>query len=231
MSTNIWNQDYWTDKSSFINGYLFNSEKEDPTLINGSMCELQNVFNILNSISTEDFINILVEKELEGSNFSAADVPCFSTMLNGMLRLPELLEFYPEGMTFQEIGYQMKKQKNDMACIKYGENHAKLAAIMSLVTISKSKPAVVAVTSIGHFLIKYEFAEKAKVLKALLLRDPFVRFLVKHVVMNDESYADVVSFIKPSTAYRRMTSVKQLVVFVLENTRYKNKIEEFKWMV
>ncbi len=230
----VWRQKQLSkeDDHCCISDYINLSDEMREVLINGNVNDQQLVFDVLNELETEQIIATLTStKSVDGLSFTPAEVPCFSTMLNGMVRLPELLEFYPNGMSFYEIGYQMKKQSNDFACIKYGENHAKLAAKMSLVTITNTKPAVISLTAIGHHLVKYSLDEKKRVLTALLLRDSFMQFLIKHIVVGDSSYAEIVSFLKPSTAYRRKTSVKQLAEFILEDTTYKEQLSQFEWKV
>lgn len=77
---------------------------------------------------------------IRGFSFSRdvmpAEVPQFSAFEDGVEHLLELLQFAPNGLTFDEAGYQLVKSKTAVAQKKYGENHSKLAEMMSLVTIS-----------------------------------------------------------------------------------------------
>lgn len=218
------------DDVQFVVDFLMNKEEAISVLQNGNKDELNDAFNILNAYSVDRMIELLSDIELK-SDFSPADVPCFSTMANGMVRLNELLEFNPNGMKFSEIGYQMKKQTNDFACIKYGENHAKLAAMMNLVRITNTRPAIITSTAIGHFLVKYQFEQKRNILKTLLLQDRFIQYVIAISTKGDIKYSDIVPFLKPSTAYRRKTSVKQLIDFLLSNTTYYDCYDRIDWKV
>ena len=133
--------------------FLNQIDEVENALVSGNSEEMQKAYTLLSYTPLETIITMIKEMDFDQCALSAADVPCFSTMLNGMVRLPELLEFYPEGMSFREIGYQMKKPDSDFACIKYGENHSKLAAKMALVTITDTRPAVIKATAMG--LVSY----------------------------------------------------------------------------
>jgi len=219
------------DDREYMYEFLRSSEAINTILHNGTESDELDVINVLSLTSVDALIDVIKATCYEEPAFTAADVPCFSMLSNGIIRLPELLEFYPDGMSFYEIGYQIKKQPNPNACVKYGENHAKLASKLSLAVISNGKPVVVQGTSIGRILVKYTIDEKKNVLRCLLLRDPFMQYLIHHIVVEDSSYSEIVAFLKPSTAYRRKTSVKQLAEFAIEGSSYTDTLKAFDWTV
>ena len=114
---------------------------------------------------------------------------------------------------------------------KYGENQSKLAALMSLVELSNTRPIVVKETAWGSFLTRYDYSEKKDVLKKLLLRDPCVQNIICRAFSGSVQYDDVVSFLKKSTKIRRRTNVRYLVSFILQDTDREIALSNIDWDV
>ena len=117
------------------------------------------------------------------------------------------------------------------ARVKYGENHSKLAAMMSLVTISSNRPAIVRATRWGTYLTRYDWRSKEEVLRKLLLRDLCVKTVVKSALIGPTTYRDVVKVLSTSTAIRRRTNVRCLVEFVLSGTDREEVLSRIDWEV
>ena len=224
-----WNdvRDLGIDDSAFINSFISRSEISLDSLYFGSDKEIKCAIAILSTIAESDLITSICNCVLP--QLTPPDVPCFSTFSNGAARINELLEFSPSGLTYPEIGKQLTGSSSQYAQIKYGENHAKLAAMMSLVTISDQKPATVKATALGHYLVTVPYEEKELILKKLLLRDPCIQSIVQKAVGGSANYRTIVETLSETTAYRRRTSVKCLVEFALgiSNTRY--LLERIDW--
>lgn len=192
--------------------------------------ELEAAYYVLHETALSVFIDVLKElKELPG--LSPQDVPCFSNMENGASRLNELLSFAPNGLTFSEAGYQLMDSIEAAAQKKYGENQSKLAAIMSLVELSNTRPIVVRPTAWGNYLTRYSFSEKKPVLKKLLLRDACVQNILCCALHGPVSYRDIVAFLSDSTKKRRRTNVKYLINFILSDTEYEISMSNIDWEV
>lgn len=216
------------EDNAAIISFLTGSESALAPLYNGTEQELEQVFTVLDSIPIEHFFDVIETLELE-RELVPADVPCFSNFENGASRLNELLEFEPDGLTFSDAGYQLMNSVKPGARVKYGENHSKLAAMMSLVTISNSRPAVVKATVWGEFLTRYDLKRKAGVLQKLLLRDLCVKTIVKSALQGPATYRDAVKALSLSTALRRRTNVKCLVEFVLSGTDREEVLSRIDW--
>ena len=136
------------EDNAAIISFLTGSESALAPLYNGTEQELEQVFTVLDSIPIEHFFDVIETLELE-RELVPADVPCFSNFENGASRLNELLEFEPDGLTFSDAGYQLMNSVKPGARVKYGENHSKLAAMMSLAMywISWASPMRPALTS------------------------------------------------------------------------------------
>ena len=216
------------DDRAALTAFLSRSEQSVHPLLLGGESECSNAFSNLDSIPIEQFFEVAEFMPIERA-LIPADVPCFSNFENGASRLNELLEFEPEGLTFSDAGYQLMNSVKPGARVKYGENHSKLAAMMSLVTISSSRPAVVKATPWGTYLTRFDMKRKDSVLKKMLIRDICVRTIVKAALNGPATYREAVKALSPSTALRRRTNVKCLVDFVLAGTEREDVLSRIDW--
>lgn len=211
-----------------IHAFLCSSDESLTPLYVGESTDLQAAFDVIGAVPIESFFDVLQGMEIPRS-LIPADVPCFSNFENGAARLSELLEFEPDGLSFSDAGYQLMNSVKDGARTKYGENHSKLAAMMSLVSISNTRPAIITATRWGSFLTKYEMRQKADVLQKMLLRDLCVKTIVKNALNGQTSYREAVAALSKSTALRRRTNVKCLVEFVLNGTEREEALSRIDW--
>ena len=215
------------DDSAFIKSFIERSDVSLSALNDGNEQDIATVIQLLVVLPEKEIVRMISCKD--EITLLPADVPCFSTFFNGAVRLNELLEFAPEGLTYAEIGYQLVGAASQLAQIKYGENHAKLAAMMSLVTISDHRPANIRATALGHYLVALSYEEKAVVLKKLILRDPCIQAIVQAAVAGEANYRRVVETLSDSTAYRRRTSVRCAVEFALDLPETNNLLDRIIW--
>lgn len=219
-----------TDDSDCLISFIRGTTESVQPLLEGSDTELATAFSVLKQIPIGDFLSVVQQEEIP-RELIPADVPCFSTLENGASRLNELLEFEPDGLTFADAGYQLMNSVKPGARVKYGENHSKLAAMMSLVTISSNRPAIVRATRWGTYLTRYDWRSKEEVLRKLLLRDLCVKTVVKSALIGPTTYRDVVKVLSTSTAIRRRTNVRCLVEFVLSGTDREEVLSRIDWEV
>lgn len=218
------------DNYDFVCDFLRPSTDAVNALLQGSEEELNTAFEVIKATPLMRVLDCFVD--ITGNeSLTPADIPCFSNLENGASRLNELLEFSPEGATFAEIGYQLMNSVKPGAKVKYGENHSKLAAMMSLVDISNTRPVVVKPTLWGSFLTRYSFGEKSDVLKKLLLRDVCVKSMLSKAFMGPVNYIDVVSTLSPSTMIRRRTNVKKLLEFIMNDSEREIYLSNINWEV
>jgi len=215
------------DDSAFAKSFIERSDISLYTLYNGNEKELAiavqllteyPVVSLIDEISKQDSIYLL-----------PSDIPCFSTFFNGAERVNELLLFAPAGLTYAEIGYQLVGAANNLAQNKYGENHAKLASMMSLVTISDHRPAKVCSTALGRYLVAQTYEGRNLILKKLLLRDPCIQEIIRAAIVGCANYKNVATCLSDSTAYRRRSSVKCVVEFALDFPETKKLLDQIVW--
>lgn len=216
------------EDSAAISAFL-NSEKASTDTLNcGSPEELESAFSVLHSTPIERFFEIVQEYDFTGT-LLPSEVLCFSNFENGAVRLLELLEFEPDGISYSDAGYQLMSAVSEGARVKYGETHAKLAAAMNLVIITEHKPAVVRATPWGMFLAKYALEEKQDVLKKLLLREKCVKVIISRALRGMTCYRDAVTGLAATTATRRRTNIKWLVEYIMNGTDREDALSRIDW--
>ncbi len=208
--------------------FLNKENGSDEVFIDGNMEEVKDAIEVILSIPLHKFFDAYEYIDLN-YEIDPADVPQFSNLEHGLVRVPELLEFAEDGLTYYEIGYQIMKAVKVGACVKYGENHSKLAEIFSLVNISNTRPAVVTTTPLGSYLVGVTYDEKTDLLRRLLMRDRFMKKILNEAKDGFVEYTDVVSCLSPSTALRRRSNVKRLTEFVLVHTEYESYFRNISW--
>lgn len=214
---------------TFVVDFLRSTEESLTPLLKGGAFELTTVFNTISKVQLEDILNVLKTEEF-AHELTPSDIPCFSNFDMGAHRLNELLMFEPGGLSFSDAGYQLMNSIQDGARKKYGENHSKLAAIMSLVNISYThRTALVTATPWGQYLTNYSLSQKRDVLQKLLLRDPCIQTIVKTALLGPADYRNVVYFLAKTTAIRRRSNVKYLVEYVLTGGDYEYVLARINW--
>ena len=224
-------RDSQADDLQFVQAFL-KSEPETFSFLRPDYCQEQFVglLNLLQNIPTEFFIEF-IGKQNTTYKYDTFNIPQFSDFEKGAVIVPRILEFYPQGIDFAELGEKLIASKENEANRKYGENHASLAALMSLATISKKQRKLVFPTSLGHFLIDYRMEEKSALLKAMLLRSPFIQEMIRITLNECGNYGSLVRGLAVSTAKRRRQSVRRLIELLLEKTEVEAKLQCIDWTV
>ena len=209
------------NESKYINSFLFSTPQSLEPLLNGNVDELLCACKVLINTPIEEFIKRIDEENY----FSAENIVQFSNFDHAISSVTNILEIEDRDLTFTELGRLIMHSKLEGACKKYGENHSKLAAEFSLVTLYKNKSYYVRLTPFGQFMNSLDKEEKIEIIKRLALRNCFVKELVfmakKQVVL----YSDLaMSVLSESTMVRRKSNVKYLVSLILENNEILNNI-------
>lgn len=163
--------------------------------------------------------------------YTTLDISQFSDLGKAIETVPEILEFYPQGISYSDLGEKLMGDREYEACRKYGENHARTASVMSLARLSDKQPRLVFPTTLGHFLVDYQIQEKNSLLRALLLRNPFLQNMVSVTITGSKTYGDLVEGLSDSTARRRRQSIKKLMSFIFSGTEMESLLENIDWTV
>ena len=111
-------------------------------------------------------------------------------------------------------------------------DHAKLAQIMGTVYISTSRPMVVKNNSLGLYLSNMPQDEKMPILKKMTLSTPYIGFCIQQLInMGELCYQKTLPELTKDSIYRRRTSIRQVMEFVLQETEYSDLLQHIDWEV
>ena len=214
------------------NNYILRFLKKEPVstaiLINGNGDDLYAAYKVLTTVPLKPFFDVLLTLRFDRA-ITKSEILQYSSFRDGANRISELLEFFPKGETFVNLGYQLVAAKNAAANRKYGENHARLAEVLNLVTISDYKPRCVKNTAWGSYLVQYTYEEKNEVYKKLLLREYYLQFFLIQAFKGSVSYFHVVSMLAESTATRRRSNTHHILEAILSGTEWECYLSNIVW--
>ncbi|MBE6977869.1 MAG: hypothetical protein E7438_04420 [Ruminococcaceae bacterium] len=216
------------DCSHFIRHFLCKSPESNDALLNGSFDELTAAFSVICNTPISCFIYELRSLQYDRPILTS-EILQYSSFSDGVTRIPELLQFYPDGENFINLGYQMVAAPNEAANRKYGENHARLAEALGLATISASKPRYAKLSAWGQYLLQYSLEEKKDLFKKLLLREYYLQTIIVQALNGPVSYFDIVSFLSESTALRRRSNTHHIIDFILIGTNIEDCLNNINW--
>lgn len=214
------------------NSYILQFLKKEPqttaVLLNGGNEDLESAFEVFNCVPLKSFLDALLALRLD-REMKTSEVLQYSSFYDGVNRIPELLEFYPNGESFVNLGYQLVAASNEAANRKYGENHSRLAESLNLVTISESKPRYAKNTAWGRYLVQYSYEEKQELFKKFLLREYYLQVILQKAFQGPVSYYKTVSFLAESTATRRRSNTHHVLDLILDGTDWERYLENIEW--
>lgn len=173
----------------------------------------QKMIELLLETSMKEIVDIIDEEPDE--KLEVETIPQISDYSNGTINLINILDEH-EGKTFTEIGHLLNigDDKSNIAQNKYGENHAKLGALLDLAFVETTgNKSNVLLSPIGSMVKLLEPKTTKELLNRLLFRIPIIRQLVKETKNGDRtSIFDGLSVIpSKKTRERRKPSVYSLI--------------------
>ena len=157
----------------------------------------------------------------ETTNENAPQLSSFEASTIGVIDLLSCAG--DEGLGFTEIGYHLNrngKRANEVANRKYGENCAKFAALLGLVSISSLKNGVkerglryvVRITRLGKVVLNLDDQKRNRVIAKLTLRIAMFRNLIFcNQADNEIAFRNAVAGMSVSTRERRKSAMNILV--------------------
>ena len=205
----------------YINQFLSKTENSLKVFNTGTTDELVYVCKFLLELPINNFI-YCINENIECTTDAIIQ---YSNLEHAIVDVPRVLKFQNGPLTFSELGKIIIKAKEDGACKKYGENHAKVAYEMSMVNFERKSSIVVANNSFGNFSVGLSNNDRIELVKRLALRNEFIQkliYLAKNGLVN---YMDIAcEILSESTAIRRKPNVRQLVNLILKDTEIINNI-------
>ena len=135
---------------------------------------MKSLFSILSSWESADIISLL-RRSFSHKTVTSNDVPQFSSFFDAVYTTPKLLNNPSiKDVTYTDMGKLLapNTQKLDGAYMKYGENHAKTAVLLSLASIDGNHK--INITDFGKEFMALEPFIQAAVIPSLCLRVPIV---------------------------------------------------------
>lgn len=215
------------DEKGFYDEFLSSTDKSLMAFDSVDINDILIICNVLVNVE----VNALVDNiKINIEEIIARDVPQYSNFKNALEGVNRVLLFSENALTFEELGRKLINSKSSGACKKYGENHAKMAQELSLVTISRQGVNLVSNTSFGNMYLTLTDEMKLILAQRLLLRNKFIQLLVIKAMSGDCSYYQLTEgIISRSTAIRRKSNCKVIVELILKNTCYENLLHNISW--
>ncbi len=225
--------DQWAgslENTKYIHAFLAEKKYVNDIFQKGLPPEVEKACAVLRKISIERLVDCICRLQPK-KGFDKSEVPIFSNFKNGAVRTPELLEFTPEGMFFDTLGYQLMQCPTQVAQKKYGENQGKLAAILGVAHVGDERPRRVTVTALGKYLNSVSDAEKKIIWQRMVLRNAYLQFLIQSAVKGSIKYKDTVACLATSNVARRRGNVRDLIELALKGSKKEYILQNIDWKV
>lgn len=164
--------------------------------------------------STERLVE-LIDKSNNKEAITKENIPQYSNLEDGFLEVPNILRESESILSFDLLGHYLTRNKpgyvqGSVANKKYGENHAKLAALLDLVVIDKAGvKANVRLSQFGIFYCQLPDSMKRQLFLKLCLRIP----ILQKYASEKELY-EKMSVLSKKTSIRRGSNVKNMIELV-----------------
>lgn len=205
------------DDSEYIKKFLDYESDAVDCLINGGKEDVIFAIQVLLSVPMERFV-FAIDHDY---NFASKDVFQYSKLEDATVTLCNLLEYEYPTLNFIDAGSKLAHAQNEYACIKYGENHIKLANALSLVKIEKfsnRKMCEASITSLGSITTSMSSPDRDELIKRLAIRNAFVKAMIFFAKKGNAEYKTLVSkVLSGQTIIRRKHNVEIIVNRILEN--------------
>lgn len=212
------------DCSRFALSFLDYSEESVQPFLIGSVDEVVSAIKLLLSVSVDELL-CLIKTDIV---FSSKDIFQYSNLEDAIVTLCNILEYESEALSFFEAGQKLTKSDSELACVKYGENHIKLAEALSLVKLEKinyKNAQKARITSLGSVFARLSSAEKYELIRRLALRNSFVKSLIYNAKNEEITYCSLASrVLSGQTILRRKHNVEIIVDIILADHPIKNNI-------
>lgn len=225
----LWNEakKIGINQDSFFADFLSGTEQSLKPLYFGTNEELFCFCKLMLDIPVGGFINSIVD---HGYILKPEDVIQFSDFEHAIFDVNRIIKLGNKDMTFTEIGKEIMNCKLEGACKKYGENHSKLASQLSLVRLERNGCFLVSNTNFGSYSVSLSKEDKIEIVKRLALRNHFIQKVILDAKNGNCDYQQLThGILSASTATRRKSNVKYLVLLILSHTSDEYLIKNIVW--
>lgn len=150
------------------------------------------------------------------------NIPQYSSLADALFGVVKILRSTSEPMSFEDIGYYLTREdptskQNEVANKKYGENHAKMAALLDLVLIDKANVrAHITLSEFGTYYALLSHEKQEDISYKLCLRIPIAQnyFLSDHP---QDTLEEDLKILSNATQKRRRSNVANVVKWIAEH--------------
>lgn len=211
-----------TEKNKeFTKKFLSKDPASLEVLNNGTTEKLISVCKFLLSIPISNFV-YCIDKDIECTTDMIIQ---YSNLEHAIVDVAKVLKFNSKPLTFAELGKIIIQAKEEGACKKYGENHSKVAAELSMVRLERKSATEVSNTAFGDFSVDLSENDRIELVKRLAIRNEFIQkliYLAKHGFVDYMKVAELT--LSESTAIRRKSNNKEVVSLILKGNEIFNNI-------
>ena len=153
-------------------------------------------------------------KTMQQKPVKSQNIPQYSSFENGTYQMLKYLRMAGDfGPSFLEIGKHFSENGHKKgAYVKYGENHAKLAELLGLVTIEKKDRKRVFLSDIGREIERLEAEKQQVCYTKLAARIPIVQEAIRLNLSNAKELEEHLrNYLSPITAVRRRKNTWMLI--------------------
>ena len=172
------------------------------------------ISTLLNS-SYQEMLDVIDKKVI---NLSIKDIPQFGDVL----KITQIVEIVNKGAnTYLELGRLLDdgEIKSDVSRRKFGETHAKLAAMMDLIWIrTNGNQLSLSTTPLGVEYLKLDFSEQIRLLDKLILRISIIQKILQLSKNERVNIKDVIRPCSDNTTNSRRSSDVMSLIESLKNT-------------
>lgn len=150
------------------------------------------------------------------------NIPQYSSLPDALFGVAKVLRDADTSMGFEDIGHYLTRgdpsiKQNETANKKYGENHAKLAALLDLVLIDKADSrARIGLSEFGKYFCRLPAGEQEGLSYKLCLRIPIVQdyFLSERPL---DAMEEDLKILSKETQKRRRSNVANVIQWITEH--------------
>lgn len=160
----------------------------------------------LSNMCMEDIIDFIDENNELIGEMNSKNIPQFSD-INYVNTILPIVKTNPDG-DYELFGYYYKKDANEGAHRKYGENHYKTASLMGLVT----RKSPFCVTYFGESYMNLSDKEKLLLRPKLFMKIPIIQKVMADSLYGNAYPTDLMrTCLSESTVIRRRSNVRNIV--------------------
>lgn len=203
------------DDFQYIQRFLDYDMDSTKPLLHGSKEEIIQIVQFLLSIPVDNMISTIDHEYV----FSSKDIFQYSKLHDAIVTICNMLEFEHKQLSFINAGKLITHAQNELACIKYGENHIKLAASLSFVNLEKDlheRNTKASITTLGSVSTTLDDQTRYELVRRLAIRNSFVKSLIYNAKTNTVEYKNLASTVlSGQTITRRKHNVEIIVKLIL----------------